>query len=187
MNHLSANQIFEFIDGELSPKERAFYLAHFTACNVCSAELAVHQAITKAGKQRTTTQLDSLLTDRILNAVYSGTVPTPAPARHLIAGIPLKRILGFTVFVATLAILANLPQSNNGTMYPSHPLVQQGTSAFSDFVLRATHVLINFFTSLSVFIPIKNIHTLLLLALSFVMLMVIDRFFRKSFHIKGKY
>ena len=193
MNHLSIQQIFEYIDGEIPVGDRAAMQKHLGECAVCQAELLAHQAITESARKIHAEPINERQISAIMNLVMHD-VPEPGrvlapsksvralvPKRTLIWGIPLRRIIGFAVFAAGLSILVNMPQSS--TPRQVNPTIHTIIGTYSDWLQVFTHSIVEFFAPLAAVIPVKSVSTLGLLLIAALLLWALDRVFQKRFHI----
>ena len=71
MNHLSLQQIFEFIDGEIPAGERATMQKHLGECAVCQAELLAHQALTETARKILPEPINERQISAIMNLVMN--------------------------------------------------------------------------------------------------------------------
>jgi hypothetical protein len=193
MNHLSLQQIFEFIDGEIPAGERAAMQKHFDECAVCQAELLAHQTLTETARKIPLEPINEYQLSAIMNLVMNDVPQTQralaplksaivlAPKRTLIWGIPLRRMIGFAVFAAGLSILVNVPQST--TPRQVNPTIHTIISTYSDWLQVFTHSIVGFFAPLAAIIPVKSVSTLGLLLVAALLLWALDRVFQKRFHI----
>ncbi|MBK9247791.1 MAG: zf-HC2 domain-containing protein [Ignavibacteria bacterium] len=200
MKHLSIQQIFEYIDGEIPAGERALLQKHIDTCTGCQSELVAHQALTSEASKAPLEAVDENQVMNIMNLVMNErlqsrlvvsmpsrvALPKVVSATSLkhrkIGGIPIRRIIGFTIFATCLAIMVNIPRTSaprqeNTTL---HSIV--GT--YYEWMQVFVNSVVELVAPLASIIPVKSTTTLGLFLIAGILLWLLDRVFQKRFHIR---
>jgi hypothetical protein len=73
MNHLSIEQILEYVDGTILNGERTQVVAHLESCPRCRREVELQRALAKSAREAPLTKASRKLVDRIMETILPGT------------------------------------------------------------------------------------------------------------------
>jgi hypothetical protein len=102
MNHLTVQQILEYVDGTILNGERTQVVAHLESCPRCRREVDLQRALAKSAREAPLTRPSRRLVDRIMEAVLP---TTDSLLRKIVnnLGNLLAMIVVLSIFVYALS------------------------------------------------------------------------------------
>ena len=115
MNHLTVQQILEYVDGTILNGERTQVVAHLESCLRCRREVDLQRALAKTSREAPLTNTSRRLLDRIMETVV------PAKRNSLLRKIVnnIGNLLAMLVVLSVLVYALSTPSVWKGSETPS--------------------------------------------------------------------
>lgn len=110
MNHLTVQQILEYVDGTILNGERTQVVAHIESCPRCRREVELQRAMAKGVREAPLTRPSRRLVDRIMERIL------PATGNPLLRKIVnnLGNLLAMIVVLSIFVYTLSSPSVSNG-------------------------------------------------------------------------